>query len=143
MDAFKSNFDFCEYYFFSSVFSTFIKNRQFDSVFFLGPDLKIDKNIKPKISKFFIAEYSPIESDTDTYYSGTSTVRGANGLEKQDNYYTSGSFGFEALIIRNDKFIQLAKPFPYYVKTWGSLRKPTKVIKKMNKKLNKYYNIVN
>lgn len=143
MDAFKSNFDFCKFYFFSSKYSVFLKNKQFDSVFYYNSELVIDKNIRPLITKFYVAEYAPIESDTSSYYKSTKPIRGENGIEKKDNYYKQGTYGFEALIIRSDGFVQLAKPFPYYVRTWDSWIKPKKVVKKMNKKLKKYYEKVN
>jgi hypothetical protein len=51
--------------------------------------------------------------------------------------------GFGALVIKSDQFIQLKKPFPYYVRTFDSLpikRSPKTVVKKMNKKLHRFYN---
>lgn len=139
VDAFILNFHFCPYYFFASENSTCIKNGQFDSINFLNHNLEPDKTIRPKITKYFISEICPIESDTMKRYSGTNTGHGKTGLEKTDAYYSSGTFGFEALIIRSDQFVQLSRPFPYYVRTWSSWRKPKVVVRKMNANLNYYY----
>lgn len=140
--AFNSNFDFCKFYFFSSDYSTFIRNKQFDSIYFFNEDMEIDKSMQAEIDIFFIAEYGPVEADTMTYYQGTYATQGEDGLEKRDAYSGSGSFGFEALIIKNDQFYQLAQPFPYYVRTWDSSRKPNKVVKKLNTKLKDYFESV-
>ena len=140
--AFNSNFDFCKFYFFSSDYSNFVKNKQFDSVYFFNENMEIDKSIKTEIDIFFVAEYGPVEADTNTYYQGTYATQGEDGLEKRDAYSGSGSLGFEALIIKNDQFCQLSQPFPYYVRTWDSSRKPNKVVKKFNTKLNDYFESV-
>jgi hypothetical protein len=50
--------------------------------------------------------------------------------------------GFDALIISSDKFIQLRRPFPYYVRTRDAMPKSKvifKTVAKMNKKLHRFY----
>lgn len=50
--------------------------------------------------------------------------------------------GFGALLIKNDQFIQLKDPFPFYVRTLSTLpykRQPATVVVKIYKKLNNYY----
>jgi hypothetical protein len=59
-------------------------------------------------------------------------------LNKTENYYGSSDMGFEALIVKNDQFMQLKSPFPYYVRTFNSLpvrKSNNKTVKKMNDKL--------
>jgi len=49
---------------------------------------------------------------------------------------------FGALIIKNENFFQLSKPFPYYSRTLHSIpfkRKPKNVIAKMNRQLYNFY----
>ena len=50
--------------------------------------------------------------------------------------------GFDALKIMNSQFLQLKKPFPYYVRTYDSLpveRKLSKAVAKMNQQQDDYY----
>lgn len=140
IQAFKSNFNFCDVYFFTSDYTSRVKNKQFNEVFFLDDKGEVDENITPNPDVFLIAEYGSVEADTVTYYQGTHTQQGKEGLETRDTYSGRGSFGFEALLMRNDQFVQLSDPFPYYIKTWDSAIKPAKVVKKLNKKLHQFYN---
>ena len=70
-------------------------------------------------------------------------MKSKNGLERRTRYNNSGTnMGFGALVIKNDQFIQLTRPFPYYVRTFDSFpfkRKPEEVIKKLNRKLHLFY----
>jgi len=140
MTAFEKNFDYCDFYFFPSHYTGFLMRRQFDSVYYYGPDLTIDSSIRPKINTFFVAEFAEIESDTTTYIAGKELYPSDTGKKIIRNIYVEeGVYRFEALLIRSDKFVQLAKPFPYYSRTYDGWRKPPKVVRRMNKKLYKYY----
>lgn len=136
--AFKKNFDFCDFYFVASTYTIPLKEKNFKEVIFFNEKMEIDSSIKPDLSNFLIAEYGSVESDTNSYYQGSYVNRGGEGLEKRDTYSESGSFGYEALIIRDDHFMQLASPFPYNIRTWDGLIKPNKVVKKMNKELHDF-----
>ena len=122
IDAFRNNFDFCNVYFFYSEYSQNIRNKEFDKVVFLNNNLKPDKTIKYNNEYFLTGEYGFIEQDKVKYQGGS-------------------NMSFEALIIKDDQFKQLRRPFPYYLRTFATLpikRKPKKVVRKMNNKLKKY-----
>jgi hypothetical protein len=118
VSAFRDNFEFCSTYFFFSEHSKSIKDKQFSNVIFLNDNLVPDSIIKFDYNaNFFIAEFVT--------------------LEQNDH----ANMGFEALVIRNDQFVQLKRPFPYYARTFGSLpikQKLEKAVRRMNKKLYKF-----
>jgi hypothetical protein len=141
--AFQTYFDFCPTYFFFSDCSNTVREKQFDSVDFLNHLLQIDTTIVFNKKPFLTAEFGTIEQDTTKYFDGYYYFQGENGLERRTRYYGGTNMGFGALVIKSDQFIQLKKPFPYYVRTFDSLpikRSPKTVVKKMNKKLHRFYN---
>jgi hypothetical protein len=140
--AFKNNFTFCDVYFVASTYTDAIKEKRFNEVYFFDENMKIDKSIKPNLNNFLVAEYGPVESDTTSYHQGSYANRAEDGVERRESYSERGSFGYEALIIRDDEFVQLSDPFPYSVRTWDGLVKPDKVVKKMNNKLMEFYDRV-
>lgn len=143
ISAFKANFNFCPTYFFFSGSSTNIRERQFDKVVFLNDSLLPDTTLKFNNTSFLTAEFGTIEQDTAKYFSHYSYEPNARlSVKRVENYYGGPNMGFAALIINSDKFVQLRRPFPYYVRTFESLpieRSVNKAVRKMNKKLYKYY----
>jgi hypothetical protein len=140
--AFKENFKFCPVYFFFSQYSINILERQFEKVLFLNDSLLPDPNIKLSNTNFLTAEFGAISQDTAQYFDGYYYVHGEEGLEQETKSYGSSNMGFNALIIKSDKFVQLHKPFPYYARQ--SNPSPTfkdfkKSVVKMDKRLSKYY----
>lgn len=137
--AFKTNFTFCPTYFFYSHYSPYIIQKQFDKVVFLNESLIGDSTISFDGEKFLTAEFAAIEQDTAKYFSHYSYEDSEDQrLNKTENYYGSSDMSFEALIIKNDQFMQLKSPFPYYVRTFNSLpvrKSNNKTVKKMNDKL--------
>lgn len=143
VSAFQDNFDFCPTYFFFSDFSKDVRERLFDNVEFLNDSLLPDTTIMFNSMSFLTAEFGTIEQDTEKYFDGYYYAPGENGLERQTRYYGGPNMGSGALVIKSDQFIQLRKPFPYYVRTFDSLpikRKPKNVVRIMNKKLHKRKN---
>jgi hypothetical protein len=141
--AFKNNFTFSPTYFFFSDYSESIMSGKFAEVVFVNDSLKPDSVIKLTGSNFLTAEFGIISQDTSKYYSENYDYRGENGLERRTEYYGEPDLRFEVLKIMSDKFVQLKKPFPYYVKASGSSTdhsKLSKAVIKMNKKLTDYYN---
>ena len=58
-----------------------------------------------------------------------------------DSTGSQAEFGFTGLVIKDSNFIQLPRPFPFYVRDFQSLpnrKKPSKVVKKMNARLYKW-----
>jgi hypothetical protein len=162
VSAFKKNFNFCNAAFFYDKNSEEILNRNFVNIF-LNDSLKLDSSILIDTTKpLFTAEFAAIEQDTAKSFSHYSYRHDENGrLQKVENYYTSSSdIDFLALVIKDQHFIQLNKPFPYYTRTiYKSIKKHPeemlfisplyvtfltwsydKTIKRMNKKLSRYYN---
>ncbi|HMT29362.1 MAG TPA: hypothetical protein PKD91_08800 [Bacteroidia bacterium] len=140
--AFKSEFTFCPVYFFPSKYSENILSGDVNAVVFVNDSLQPDASIKFSQKDFLTAEFGPIEPDTASYYEDTHYDRSGSNLEKDKGYYGGANMGFEALKIMNKNFIQLKKPFPYYVRTYDSLpveRKLSKAVKKMNSELNDFY----
>jgi hypothetical protein len=144
--AFRNHFDFCPTYFFYSEQSVAVREKQFQSVDFLNDSLQPDRSIVFSNHSFLTAEFSTIEQDTNTYFKDYHYVGGAEGIERRTSYYGGATMGFGALVIKSDQFIQLCRPFPYYVRTLDSSpfkRRPKKVVKKLNKKLHAYSRRVN
>lgn len=142
--AFKINFNFCPTYFYFSDYSQNVSERKFDKVIFLSDSLLPDTTIKFNQSHFLTAEFGAIEPDTAKYFSHYSYEPDGNwNLEQVSNYYCEPKVSSAALVIKSNRFVQLRRPFPYYVRTYDSLpikRSPNKTVKRMNKKLCKFYN---
>jgi hypothetical protein len=141
--TFAQYFDFCPVYFFFSDRSEAILSRQFSKLQFVNEGLDVDSTIMLTSDHFLTAEITTIAQDTTQYYSHP-------GNEHHDHftydhvkrYYGSPAMGFEALVIKSDQFIQLKRPFPYYVRTFSSLpfkRGIRKTVSRMNRKLHSYY----
>lgn len=145
ISAFRAKFIFCPVYFFFSDYSKNIREREFNQVVFLNDSLLADTTIKFDNKNFLTAEFGTIEQDTAKYFSYHSIEADPDknwSVKKVSNYYGGPNMGFEALIIRNDKFIQLRHPFPYFVRTRAKMPKKrilNKTVKTMNKKLFKFY----
>ncbi|MCO6500857.1 MAG: hypothetical protein J5I47_10825 [Vicingus serpentipes] len=91
ISAFKHYFNFCDVVFFHSNHSNNVRAKKLSNIF-LNDSLMIDGSIKVDTNRaIFIAEFGSIEAPSTS--------------------------GFQALIIKNDEFVQLKRPFPYYVRT--------------------------
>lgn len=141
--AFKDNFTFCPVYFFYSSSTGEVKNGNWPSAL-LDADLNPVKGLSRPVPTFYVAEFGNIEKTGEKYYSGSGMGTSPEGQkEKQDYYYGSPDFGFTALVVRDNQFVQLKDPFPYYIRTFESLplfaRKKSKAVKKLDDKLHEYY----
>lgn len=161
MQAFTDGFSFCRVYFFTSDKSLQIRNRMFKNVF-VGEDLSVDSTITLLVEKetFFIADFDYVSNDTAAYFSNYKTEQTSDGPARVPEYYGGTQIDFSALVISDSNFIQLQKPFPFYTRTaFKSYKKHPEqliflfplalisdtwsyadVVKKMNKKLLKFYN---
>lgn len=143
VQAFSANLDFCPTYFFFSDQSEKVYNKQLEEIVFLDKNLQPDSTIQLKTTNFLTAEFGQVTQDTlkkfDTYYD----TEGKNGPTKEARYQGSSSMGFGALVIKSEQFVQLRKPFPFYVKTYDSVspfkRPSSTTVALMNTKLHKYY----
>ncbi|MBM3404237.1 MAG: PorT family protein [Bacteroidetes bacterium] len=126
ISAFQKHFDFCKVLFFYSPHSRDVKEKRVDGIFLdgklqVGPSIRVDTS-KP----IFIAEFGAIEPDTIKFFSGYRYETARNwGIPRIRSYYSpSADFDFYALVIMDDQFVQLKRPFPYYTRTiYRSIRK--------------------
>lgn len=112
--AFNKCYNYSKVYFFYSNDSEKIKEGNWDGVF-LNDSLQYDPSISPvKTSKWFIGELDYLESDTAKHWERSYFNPNTKRLE---NIYwgTSPEFYRRSLVIRDNNFIQLKRPFPYYV----------------------------
>ncbi len=111
--AFRNHFNFCPVYFFYSDYTEAIKNNKLNDIIFLNDSLNLDPKIIFKESSFLTAEFTLIDNAD-----------------------------FEALIIKDKQFVQLKRPFPFYVRTFDSLsnkKKLNQIIITMNDRLENFY----
>lgn len=143
VNGFTTYFDFSPVYFFYSYDSKYVKNGELDSVRFLNQNLEVDTGITVDADGYLTAEFGKIKQAPGKYYENYKVIQGDGDVRMRKKYYGEPNMGFRALIIKNDEFVQLRKPFPYYVRTLSSFifirRKPKKTVKRMNKKLHKFY----
>lgn len=137
--AFRTEFDFCPVYFFYSDDSKFIAEHKFDRVVFLNDSLQPDKNINITSKKFYTAEFGNVSSDTVGYYSHSTYEPNGNFSQGPVYvYYGGGTTDAKGLIIKDELFYQLRRPFPFFVKN-PFFRKKQKteifVVRQMNNQL--------
>ncbi len=143
LEAFVTEFDFAPVYFFRSEDSKLIKDGRLNEVTFLNHDLMPDSTIKVDQRNIYVAEFGNVDPDNDKIRQDYRLEKDSTGLKQKPTYYGSANMGFEALVIMDDQFVQLRRPFPYYVRTFGKkgiiTRSPAKTVRKMNEKLNQFY----
>ncbi len=139
--AFRQKFDFCPVYFFFSDYTQPIKNKQLNKVVFLNDNLEPDSSIQFDKANFLIAEFGRVEQDTAKYRDGYYYYKDENGLQRHSSYYAGPGFGFDALVIKSDQFVQMRFGcFPYHVRTWGGIRGYGKAVAIIDKRLQRFYN---
>jgi len=143
VNGFTTYFDFCPVYFFYSSDSKYVKNGELNRVGLLNQNLEVDTGITVDARRYLTAEFGKIQQGPGKYYENYKVIQGDGDVRMRKQYYGEPDMGFGALIIKNDDFVQLRKPFPYYVRTLSSFiffrRKPKKTVKRMNKKLQRFY----
>lgn len=128
IDSVRFYFDFCPVFFVDAYQSKNIKQGMLDEVVFLNDKVEIDETIQFNHSTFLTAEFSSLKM---------------NNGDADPSLSNSGSRSF---VFKDSKFIQLNKPFPFFVRTWALFPKQrTKgtVVKKMNSKLITFHNLAN
>ena len=115
MKAYNESFHFCEVYFFLSDQVDDLMNKNWDELVFINENYEKDLEIKLKESFYLIAVYSKTgESNKDSQYQAV--------------------LSFNAIIIVDESFNELTKPFPYYLKLPEEIQK----LKKLKKKIYNY-----
>lgn len=145
MDAFRTYYFFCKVYFFSSEDSRNLLQEGPDAVTFFNDSLKPDPNIRPATEAYFVAEFSFVEQDTTSYYSGSTPTPNDENNPEGKTYYGGSKTSKPALVIRDKEFLQLRDPFPFYVgySYFGRVKKRYRLpVKKLQEQLEAYYNKV-
>lgn len=121
--AFKESFHFCKVYFFLSDQVDEVKEKQWDKIAFINENYEKDPSIILAESFYMIAVYSKT---------------GESNKEKQYQSVLS----FNAITIHDEAFVEMTKPFPYYLKVpdkTPSLKKLKKKIYNYDKQLRSFY----
>lgn len=144
IQAFRQKFQFCPTYFFYNDFTNQIINNQIENIIFLNDSLKPDSTIKLNYKFLYIAEFGNISHDTAKYISKRIPDSSAKAQAPIVNYnYVGSDITFGALIIKTIELKQLKRPFPYYARTSVTLpikKSSKKAVRKLNNKLNAFYN---
>lgn len=113
--AFNQFYTFSEVRFFMSHDSKKVKAKEFEGIF-VNDSLEVDSNLFVRNRRhIFIAEYADIEPDTAVFFSHYEWQSTGDFSQIQvPQYYGSGVNSFMALVLRDEKFEQLHRPFPYY-----------------------------
>ncbi|MEL6651820.1 MAG: hypothetical protein AAFQ87_13540 [Bacteroidota bacterium] len=135
--AFQHSFDFCPVYFFYSHYTQVVKEGKLDSVEFLDENLLPTRDIPSEKSYFLVAEVTSVVGDTAKHFDHYYVEPTANGPERKAAYYGGNNFGFRALVMKSDQFIQLTRPFPYYERLLQKSM-PT-IVSGMNQNLHRFY----
>jgi hypothetical protein len=144
ISVFKIIYSFSPVYFFFSEYTDAVQMKQFDKVVFVNDSLNPDTTIKMKNEKFLVGEFGYLSQDTAKMFSNYYYENSVNGPIKKTEYHGGADWGFKVFKLMSDQFVQLAKPFPYYVKSTGSFTKPgkiAKVIRTLDENLYKYYKL--
>lgn len=140
--AFQEEYDFSKVYFFNSEDSGELAKGEYDKVNTFDYD-EVEVNLNLNTVFFLTAEFSNVQPDTARTRGDYRMVDTEDGPELRSTSNGSTNFGFGALIIMSDQFIQLADPFPSYTRTFDDIfflrRQPAKVVGKMNGKLVDFY----
>lgn len=115
VEAFRKSFSFCPVMFFYSGSSEKILEKDFRGIF-LNDSLLPDSSLIPDTTKkFFIAEFTEPEADTQKYFSGYRLGTDTSGNRQTvKTYYGAPVAGYYVLLVRDSDFASLRKPFPYY-----------------------------
>ena len=126
--AFESQFTFCPIVYFYSSETGQIKSGK-TSGYFLNNKLQPDPNIALPDTNYFIAELTELEQFRTDPDSPQESI--------------NAEISFKALVLRDYKFHQLAKPFPYFVKASSNFpprkRSEVEMVNLFNSKLAAYY----
>lgn len=142
MKAFRQEFTFCPVYFFYTDYTLAIKEGRIEDVVFVNDSLLPDTSIKAGESSFLTVEFGNIAQDTAKFVDRTYYKPGEHGPEPHIAMSGGTNMGFGALLIKSDQFVQLRRPFPFYVKQRQRLLPlypPFRSVKALNRKIARYH----
>lgn len=141
MQAFASEFSFCEVYFFHARDSREVLAGNWEGrVFGASEQAKVPDS--PGGRSLYIADTGPLPADTSLAYEDYALVRDENGARVEKVQFMNRQSQFGALSISDAQERCLHRPFPYYVRTWGDLfflRDARGVVRSLDEKLWMYY----
>lgn len=125
MNAFTENFNFCEVYFFYSEDSEKVMGQEWEGIFLND---KLEKDASIVLEKDFVltVEMGPLVAEP--------SVVDAEGISSHPN-----TMSYEGtLVIKDNNFEQLKRPFPFYVKAGQKFLE--KKVAKLNRRLHNFHN---
>ncbi|MFT4971821.1 MAG: hypothetical protein ACI9XO_000384 [Paraglaciecola sp.] len=140
--AFNEKFNFCPVYFIFEQNSLDIRNKETRKGVFLNKNLQIDKTIECAEEFILTAEYGVTQPDTARFDGSTRTYEGENGKVLEKSGYKEIFNKVTGLLIKSDHFVQLHRPFPYYVKKHTAIvlsRNYAEMVKLLNRNLHTFY----
>ncbi len=142
MKAFRKEFTFCPVYFFYTDYTNAVKKGRIEDVVFVNDSLLPDSSIKVGESSFLTAEFGDIVQDTAKFVDRTYYKPGEHGPEPHIAMSGGTNMGFGALLMKSDQFVQLRRPFPFYVKQRQrllALYPPYGSVNALNRKIARYH----
>lgn len=142
MKAFRQEFTFCPVYFFYTDYTIAVKEGRIEDVVFVNDSLLPDTSIKVGESSFLTAEFGNIVQDTAKFVDRTYYKPSKHGPEPHIAMSGGTNMGFGALLMKSDQFVQLRRPFPFYVKQRQrllALYPPFRSVKALNRKIIRYH----
>ncbi|MEQ8907929.1 MAG: hypothetical protein RIC95_01940 [Vicingaceae bacterium] len=113
--AFHQYYNFSEVRFFMSDYSSKVRKGKTQH-YFVNDSLVVDSSLVLRNTKhLYTAEFGQIEEDTATFFSHYDLVQTGNfAFVQVPRFYGGGGNTFTALVIKDQQFEQLHRPFPYY-----------------------------
>lgn len=115
INAFRSAYNFSEVKFFYSEDSRKVRKGNFEGIF-LNDSLQKDSAIVLRNPQnVFTCELTNIQEDTARFFSHYEWVpTGDFAMKQVPRFYGGGENTFYALVVKDQDFNQLSRPFPYY-----------------------------
>jgi hypothetical protein len=134
--AFNKYFNFCEYRFFYSQYSDDIQKGNFKFLIF-NKDLSVDESFSVEGKTYYVGEFGIVEPDqTKESYDTELQYTDDFSAELKRVKYGPSTNKIYALIIKNNNYVQLTRPFPFFATGIST----EKMVKKTNSHLNNFYN---
>ena len=148
MTAFRAVFDFCPVYFIDEQGVTAIRENKISEAIFLNDELATDPSIKCDAGFVLVAEYGQTwvgntKAPEKTNESGEGAAVEAESYNTKNQQ--SSELAITGLIVKNSDFMQLWRPFPFYVKENKNVlktREKEEMVRILNQNFKNFYNKV-
>jgi hypothetical protein len=141
MNAFRSEYDFSPVQFIYPDQSIKIKKEMYDQLLYVNDSLKADSTIREQTEYVLTAELGKTTQDTGRYYDKNYLYRAKEGLVEREGYEGESNIGLSGIIVKSGNFVQLHKPFPFYVRKYFLLFNRTErvIVRRLNRKMGRFY----